>query len=116
MTKVFTVEVLNVNEPPVTIIFKDKNGQLSFGDNSPRVSENSRLKTAVCIVEAHDEDAAQKLTFSLDDDAGGLFQVEKSGICSSTNLIAVNRILVTLVLKPFFFSFSGGSSPCARHR
>ena len=88
MNGTFTIEVLNVNEPPVAIYFKDRGGQLSFQDNYPRVEENSATNTVIGIVEGLDEDAGQILTFSLDN-VDGRFGVEAS-ICRATNLIEVS--------------------------
>ena len=80
MNRIFVIEVLNVNEPPVTIILKN---------NVLKVNENSAIGTVVGVLEAHDEDAGQSLTISLDDDAGGRFKAGKSVTCSSTKSISV---------------------------
>ena len=80
-----------MNEPPVTVSFRDTGGQRSFVDGAPEVNEGSAIGTVVGIVEAHDADAGQTLTFSLDDDAGGRFKVAtgKSVTCTATKSISV---------------------------
>ena len=83
MTKKFTIEVLNVIEPPVSIHFKDTGGQLTFKDDSPKVNENSALNTIVGIVEARDQEAGA-LKFSLDDSAGGLFKLATPATCTTS--------------------------------
>ena len=94
MNATFIIEVLNVNEPPVAIYFKDRGGQLSFQDNYPRVEENSAMNTVVGIVEGLDEDAGQILTFSLDN-VDGRFGVEAS-TCRATNSIDVSPFRSTI--------------------
>ena len=85
MTKVFTIEVLNVKEPPVSIHFKSVGGQLNFPDDSPKVNENTALKTTVGIVEARDQEPGP-LTFSLDDSAGNLFELATPATCTTTSV------------------------------
>ena len=87
MNETFTIEVLNVNEPPVAISFKDRGGQLSFRDNYPRVEENSALNAVVGVVEGLDEDAGQVLSFEFDN-VDGIFGVDAS-TCGATNSIEV---------------------------
>ena len=91
MNKSFVIEVLNVNEAPVTVSFRDAGAQLRFVAGFPKVNENSAIGTVVGIVEAHDADAGQMLAFSLDDDAGGRFKVAtgKSVTCNATKSIPV---------------------------
>lgn len=84
ISKTFTIEVVNVNEPPVSIDFTSTGGQLSFTDNKPRIKENSIKGTVVGSLVAYDADAAQTLTFKLDDTAGGRFALnQKKAICSA---------------------------------
>ena len=83
MSKTFTIEVLNKNEPPVTTHFKDTNSLLNFLDDFPLVKENSPIGTVVGVLSAFDHDAGQSLSFMLDDDANGRFQVERNGTCQS---------------------------------
>ena len=87
----FTIEVLNVNEAPVSIDFTSVGGQLSFADNKPRVKENSVKGTVVGTLEAHDPDLTQTLKFKLDDTAGGRFSLDtKKATCTtSTKVVSV---------------------------
>ena len=83
---------MNVNEPPVSIVFKDTNSKQTFTDNFPKVNENEALGTVVGTVEVHDEDKNQKLTMTLDDDDGGRFSISSASavVCSSTSKITVS--------------------------
>ena len=69
----FTIEVLNVNEPPIKINITDEKGQLSFSDDQPRVEENSAKGTVVGTAIAYDRDEKESLSFRLDDSAKGRF-------------------------------------------
>ena len=66
MDKSFVIEVLNVNEPPISIHFTDKDGQLSFSQDYAHVNENSTIGTVVGTLQATDDDSSQNLTFKLD--------------------------------------------------
>jgi hypothetical protein len=95
ISKNFTIEVLNVNEAPATLVFKDTGSKLTFNDNFPKVNENEALGTVVGTVEVHDEDKSQRLTFKLDDDDGGHFSISSPSavVCSSSSKITgVNTI------------------------
>ena len=82
MEKNFTVEVLDVNEAPVYIAITSRGGQLPFSQDDPCVKENSpKGTTIVGTLEALDQDAVQKLTFELDNDAGGRFALGSSPVC-----------------------------------
>lgn len=74
MTKNFSIIVLDVNEPPVSITLSSKS-----------VPENSKPKTRVGTLSATDSDAVQKLTFKLDDDAAGKFSLEANTSCQNTS-------------------------------
>ena len=74
MTKKFSITVLDVNEAPVSIVLSQKS-----------VQENSKPGTRVGILSATDSDAVQKLTFKLDDDAGGKFILQANTSCQSLN-------------------------------
>ena len=87
MSKVFTIEILDVNEPPVTITFSSTGGQLSFADDSPNVNENSAKGVTVGTLIAFDADAKQKLAFRLDDTAGNRFALKTSALtCTAVNV------------------------------
>ena len=73
--------MLDEIEPPVSIRFSDTGSQLSFPDDSPRVNENATLITVVGKVIARDQDSGT-LTLSLDEDAGGLFQLTTPSTCA----------------------------------
>ena len=75
MTKSFTIEVLDVNEPPMQVNVTDDNGQLKFSDNDPRVEERSPVGTTVGTLKAFDLDKNEKLAFRLDDSSGGMFSL-----------------------------------------
>ena len=80
MEQEFTIIVQNVNEAPVSSVFKSTGGQLSFPDNQPRVNENSKIGTQVGEIHVTDKDANESLVFSLDNDAGGLFSVSSPSL------------------------------------
>jgi hypothetical protein len=69
-TQVFTINVLDVNEFAV--------GPISDTDTDPNfVMENSSIGTAVGIIAfADDPDGTDTVSYSLDDDAGGLFAID----------------------------------------
>ena len=68
------------------IEFVPKGGQLSFPKNAARINENSPVGTVVGTLIAYDEDAIERLSFSLDDDAKGAFMVDSSSSCSNTTV------------------------------
>lgn len=70
MSKKFSIIVLNENDAPVSLTL-DKTA----------VKENSVWGTQVATVTAIDTDAVQRLTFSLDDDAGGKFALSNQSTC-----------------------------------
>lgn len=72
MTKNFSIIVLDVNEPPVSITLSWKS-----------VPENSKPGTRVGTLSATDSDAVQILTFKLDDDAAGKFSLEANTSCQN---------------------------------
>ena len=59
---------------------------MSFPKNAARINENSPVGTVVGTLIAHDEDAVERLSFSLDDDAKGAFMVDSSSSCSNTTV------------------------------
>ena len=75
MTKNFSIIVLDVNEPPVSITL-----------SSQSVPENSKSGTRVGTLSATDSDAVQILTFKLDDDAAGKFSLEANTSCQNTSI------------------------------
>ena len=86
MEEEFTIIVQNVNEAPVSIVFKSTGGQLIFPENQARVNENSNVGVVVGTIQATDKDAGQTLVFSLDDNAGGLFSVSAASLVSCTTV------------------------------
>ncbi|XP_028399271.1 protocadherin Fat 4-like [Dendronephthya gigantea] len=77
LTRNFIIEVLNVNEAPVTVNFT--------GPQTPEVFENTTTGKIVGTLLALDTDANQDLKFSLDDDSQGEFSLESLGaICQSS--------------------------------
>jgi hypothetical protein len=66
MEKSFLIEVLDVNEPPVSVHFTDQGGQLSFAQDHAQVNESSVADTVVGTLEATDKDSSQSLAFKLD--------------------------------------------------
>ena len=87
-SKSFTIEILNVNEPPVSISFASTGGHQSFANNAPKVNENSAIGTIVGTLVVYDPDANQKLLVSLDDSAGNRFSVKTSAL--SCTPVSVN--------------------------
>lgn len=77
MSRNITVEVLNANEPPHLLVFKDSNGQRKFKADFPVVNETSGLGTVVGTVEVSDPDKGDKITFSLDNNGGGRFSLSQ---------------------------------------
>ena len=91
MEKSFTIEVLDVNEAPISINITSQGGQLSFPDGHAQIRENSPTGTTIGTLEALDHDAVQSLTFNFDDDAGGKFKLGFSLSCQTvTNIPGVN--------------------------
>ena len=86
MEQEFTIVVKNVNEAPVSSVFKSTGGQLTFPDNQARVNENSNVGVVVGTIQATDKDAGQTLVFSLDDNAGGLFSVSAASLVTCTTV------------------------------
>ncbi|XP_065191306.1 protein dachsous-like isoform X1 [Sycon ciliatum] len=74
--KDFTITVLDAKEAPVSIQFTSTGAQTSFGTNSPTIKENAVKNTVVGTIVASDPDLNAKLTFSLDDNAGGRFALD----------------------------------------
>lgn len=96
MEKSFTVEVLNVNEAPVSINITSAGGQLTFPDGHAQIRENSANGTKIGTLEALDYDRVQLLTFKLDDDAGGKFKLGRSPSCQNiTNIPGINTKCIT---------------------
>ena len=99
MEKSFTIEVLDVNEAPISINITSQGGQLSFPDGHAQIRENSASGTKIGTLEAFDYDAEQNLTFNLDDDAGGKFKLASRANCQSiTNIPGVNTKCTTDLL------------------
>ena len=99
MEKSFTIEVLDVNEAPISINITSQGGQLSFPDGHAQIRENSASGTKIGTLEAFDYDAGQNLTFNLDDDAGGKFKLGSQANCQSiTNIPGVNTKCTTDLL------------------
>ena len=86
-SKTFTIEILNVNEPPFSMTFTSTGGQQSFANNAPKIDENSAKGTTVGTLIAYDPDALQKLIMGLDDSAGNRFSLKTSALlCTSVNV------------------------------
>jgi len=91
MEKSFTIEVMNVNEAPISINITSQGGQLTFPDGHAQIRENSATGTVIGKLQALDQDAVQTLVFRLDDDAGGAFTLGSSAGCQTiTNIPGVN--------------------------
>ena len=101
MEQEFTIIVQNVNEAPVSSVFKSTGGQLSFPDNQPRVNENSKIGTQVGEIHVTDKDANESLVFSLDNDAGGLFSVSRPSLVTCFPVSELRQ-------KPAVLSIVGG--------
>jgi hypothetical protein len=83
LTESFVIEVLNDNEPPISVAFLDTQGQLTFSVNFPVVKENSVTDTVVGTIEARDPDVGETITFALIDNANGTFKIStpSQGTC-----------------------------------
>ena len=101
--KVFTIEVLNVNEPPININITDETGQLSFPKNRPSVKENSAKGTVVGTAIAYDRDEKESLSFRLDGNANGRFALGPV-TCKAITNVPVSRKDFLSVCLPFFSS------------
>ena len=99
----FTIEVLNVNEPPIKIAITDETGQLSFLDDRPRVQENSSKGTVVGTAIAYDSDEKELLSFRLDGDANGRFALGPV-TCKAVTDVPVSRNDFLNNFLSFFFS------------
>ena len=72
---------------------------MNFPKNNAHINENSPIGTVVGTLVAHDEDAVEKLSFSLDDDANGAFTVDSSSTsCSNTSVNGSSLQTVCIVL------------------
>ena len=99
MEKLFTIEVLDVNEAPSRTNITSQGGQLSFPNGHAQIRENSAFGTKIGTLEAFDYDARQNLTFNLDDDAGGNFKLASRANCQSiANIPGVNTKCTTDLL------------------
>lgn len=99
MEKSFTIEVLDVNEAPISINITSAGGQLPFSDGNGQIRENSATGTKIGTLVALDHDAVQTLTFRLDDDAGGKLKLGTSSRCQTiTNIPGVNTKCVADLL------------------
>ena len=87
-----------MNESPTKIELVSKGGQLSFPKNAARINENSPVGTVVGMLIAHDEDAVESLSFSLDDSAKGAFMADSSPSCSNTTINGTSLQTVCSVL------------------
>ena len=106
MEKAFTIEVLDVNEAPVNLNLTSQAGQLSFPAGSPRVNENSVSGTTLGTLEALDQDSVQKLTFKLDNDAGGKFVLGPTPTCQHvTNIPGYNTKCTTVIRVSGFLDY-----------
>ena len=84
ITKTFAIQVLNVNEKPVKVTVVSCGIRCeTYSDGHPRVNESS---VVVGIVEAHDPDYNQSMTFNLTDDGDGLFRISPSVKCVASKL------------------------------
>ena len=92
-SKNFTIQILNVNEPPVSVTFTSTGGQQKFSNDAPAVAENTDKGTRVGTLVAYDADAKETLAFSLDDSAGGRFALQTSAMsCESVNVNVRERL------------------------
>ena len=101
VSKIFIIEVLDVNEAPVVTVIKRDGGQLEFPDDSPRVDENSDVGTIVGTVVSYESELAKMLTFALDDSANGTFGLESNSSCTNTTEMTGirSKCWIRLVLK-----------------
>ena len=116
ISKNFTIEVLDVNEAPISMNFTDDNGQLKFGKGYPRVEELSPVGTVVGTIVALDYDEKETLVFRLDDDANGRFALAKA---KPTCQIVTNQPVKEFIVKRTFFSavcVYRELIPCVRRR
>eukprot|EP00117_Sycon_ciliatum_P021146 scpid22649/ scgid18623/ Cadherin-related tumor suppressor; Protein fat len=99
ISKTFTIEVLNENEAPVNTSITATDGQLAFAKDLPEVEENSVLGTIVGTIISIDPDYQQTLTFTLDDDASGLFSLGTNNSCGRlTDLTGHHSLCQTQLL------------------
>lgn len=91
MSKQFSIAVLDVKEAPVSLQITSTAGQQSFTKNKPSISENSVTNSILGTVIAQDPDANAKLTFQLDDTAGGRFKFDSSSrvLCTAVTGVKV---------------------------
>ena len=82
------IEILDVNEPPISITLTDKDASQTFNQSNPHVAENVAMGTNVATINAFDEDLNNKmLNITLDDDSNGVFSVDQQiGCVNSTYL------------------------------
>lgn len=92
---VFTYSVTDMggltNVAQVTVTIEGANDTPHNIAGSLQIDENSPNGVAVGTVTAYDVDAADALTFSLTDSAGGRFTIDNAGLITVANSILVDR-------------------------
>ncbi|XP_065840080.1 protocadherin Fat 4-like isoform X2 [Oscarella lobularis] len=98
VSKTFSIEILDVNEPPFDVNVTDEYGLMNFSRGMPRVDENTSKGTIIGKVVAKDYDANDTLMFFLDDDSGGHFALETTTCQSEAGVADVHTVCWTTLV------------------
>ena len=83
--------MLDVKEAPVSFSLTSSGSQQRFATNKPVIAENAAPNTVLGTIVARDPDAGAKLSFQLDDSAGGRFKLESNPVkCSAVTKVPVS--------------------------
>ena len=87
--------VLDVKEAPVSFSLTSAGSQQTFATNKPTIAENAVRNTVLGTIVARDPDAGAKLSFQLDDSAGGRFKLESNPVkCSAVTGVPVSVLVI----------------------
>ena len=73
MEKDFVINVLDKNEAPISLTFLSTGAAASFYSDNPTIAENTAIGTVAGTIQAEDVDQSQSLSFTMVNNAGGLF-------------------------------------------
>ena len=90
--------MLDVNEAPIITKITNENGQLKFQENKPEVEENSQKGTVIGTIVSYESEAIDKIVFSLDDNADGVFTLGRSVTCRNVSNVVGARSMCSVQL------------------
>ena len=88
-----------MKEAPISIGLTSTGGHYKFPTDDPAALENALPNTVLGTIIARDPDAEAKLTFQLDDSAGGRFKLDSSPAkCSAVKGVPVSNASISQVI------------------